>query len=570
MSPSRRPRTPEERAAAARERERRRQEGQESARTLGRVLPRRRRTRVLLGVLGLLVLTGAAAAFVVLREATELPGNVSNSDVEFEQDAPPAEPRPEDTSRWPLYGYSKDHRRTYRPPREMPIRGPWSKVWRRKASALLEFPPVIYRGSIYQLADNGKLYAIRKNSGRRRWSRDLGHLAASSPAIGGGSMYVTILERRDGLRAGRVASIWLDGRMKWSRDLGSRSESSPLLHRGRIYFGSEGGTLYAMNAHNGRTIWRYQADGAIKGSPTLSNGKLIFGDYAGRVHAVRVSNGRRVWEAAPAARALRGGRFYATAAVAFGRVYIGSTDGRMYSLSARTGRLAWARQTGDYVYSSAAVHDVPKVGPTVYFGSYDGHLYALNARTGDVRWRFRSGGRISGAATIIGKAVFFADLGKRTTYGLSLPTGRVFYKRRPGWFDPVVSDGRHLYQTGHHTLIALLPQREAERVKKERREKERERRRRRSTPEARERRERREAERRQRARERRERIRAGRRAMRRARRNNPAVCRRHTTPSAVRRCGAQIRRRAARRCVRRHTTKSAELRCRRRVYGLRN
>jgi outer membrane protein assembly factor BamB len=566
------PRSPEDRAAAVRERERLRAERAARspvARTLERVLPRRRRTRVVLGVLGLLAVVGAVSAYLVFRAATEDPGNVSNPDVEFEENAEPAEPEPEDTSRWPLYGYSKDHRRVYKPPKRMPIRGPWSKVWRRKASALLEFPPVIYRGSIYQLADNGVIYAVRKNSGRRQWRRDLGHLAAASPAIGGGSLYVPILERRKGLKAGRIVSLWLKGgRYKWARDLNSRSESSPLLHRGRIYFGTEGGTLYALNAHNGRTIWRYQADGAIKGSPTLANGKLFFGDYGGHVHAVRVENGRRVWEADVAARALRSGRFYATAAVAFGRVYIGSTDGRMYSLSARTGRLAWARQTGDYVYSAAAVHDVPEVGPTVYFGSYDGHFYALNAKTGGVRWRFNSGGRISGAATIIDRAVFFADLGKRTTYGLSLPTGKVFYKRRPGWFDPIVSDGRHLFQTGHHTLIALLPAREAERVKKERRKKERERRRRERTPEARQRRERREAQRRENARERRERIQAGRRAMRRARRNNPAECRKHTTPSAVRRCGKQVRARALRRCAR-HTTKSEKQRCRRRVFGLR-
>ena len=536
---------------------------------MARVLPRRRRTRVLLAVLGLALLAGGVAAILVYRAATVDPGNVSNPEVEFDESAPPPEPTPKDTSQWPLYGYSKDHRRTYRPPREMPIRGPWKEVWRRKASALLEFPPVIYRGSLYQLADDGKLYALRKNTGRRRWTRDLGHLAAASPAIGGGSLYVPILERRRGLRAGRIVSIWLDdGRTKWSRDLDSRSESSPLLHRGRIYFGTEGGTLFCLNAHNGRTIWRYQADGAIKGSPTLSNGKLFFGDYAGRVHAVRLSNGRRVWKRDVAGRALRSGRFYATAAVAFGRVYIGSTDGRMYSLSARTGNLAWARQTGRYVYSSAAVHDVPKVGPTVFFGSYDGHLYALNARTGGVRWRYRSGGRISGGVTIVGKAVFFADLGKRATYGLSLPTGRVFWKRKAGTFDPIVSDGRHLFQTGHHTLMALLPAGEARRVLAERRERERERERRRNTPEARERRERREAERRRRARERRERIRAGRRAMRRARANNPPQCRRHTTPSAVRRCGRQARRRALRRCER-HTTKRATQRCRARVFGLR-
>ncbi|HEV3001092.1 MAG TPA: PQQ-binding-like beta-propeller repeat protein [Solirubrobacteraceae bacterium] len=513
------------------------------------MLPRRRRTRVLLAALGLVLVAGAVAAIAVYRTAVVDPGNVSNPEVEFDAEPPPPEPPPRDRSQWPLYGFSKDHRRFYRPPRRLPIRGAWKMVWRHRAPALLEFPPVIYRGSIYQLADNGVIFALRKNTGRKRWRRDLGHLSASSPAIGGGSLYVTLLERRRGVRAGRVVSLWLDGgRLKWSRNLPARSESSPLLHRGRIYFGTEGGTLYCLNAHNGRTVWRYQADGAIKGSPTLSNGKLYFGDYGGHVHAVRLSNGRRVWEAAPAARALRSGRFYATAAVAFGRVYIGSTDGRMYSLSARTGRLAWARQTGHYVYSSAAVHAVPRVGPTVFFGSYDGHLYALNARTGAVRWRHRSGGKISGGATIVGRAVFFADLGKRVTIGLSLATGRVFFRRKPGAFDPIVSDGRHLFQTGRSSLTALLPAAEARRVLRERRERARERRER-----ARERREREGARGRERARERRAgerrraRARARRRAERRAERRAKARalrrCRRHTTRAARRRCARRVERR---------------------------
>jgi outer membrane protein assembly factor BamB len=515
-----------------------------------RVLPRRRRTRVLLAALGLLLVAGAVASFVVYRSAVVDPGNVSNPEVEFDEaEQRPSEPQPADRSQWPLYGFSKDHRRYYRPPRRLPIRGPWTQVWRHKAPALLEFPPVIYRGSIYQLADNGVLFALRKNTGRKRWRRDLGHLSASSPAIGGASLYATILERRRGTRAGRIVSLWLKGgRRKWSRNLSSRSESSPLLHRGRVYFGTEGGTLYCLNAHNGRTVWRYQADGAIKGSPTLDEGKLYFGDYAGHVHAVRLRDGRKVWEAAPASRALRGGRFYATAAVAFGRVFIGSTDGRMYSLSARTGRLAWARQTGDYVYSSAAVHAVPKVGPTVFFGSYDGYFYALNARSGGVRWRYRSGGRISGAATIVDRAVFFADLGKRTTYGLSLPTGKVFFKRAPGAFDPIISDGRHLFLTGHHTLIALMPRAKARRVLRERRERrrearrEREQRRREGRETPRERRQRRARERRAKARSR-----AYQRARRKIERRQKARayrrCRRHTTRSATLRCTRKVQRR---------------------------
>ncbi|HYI82962.1 MAG TPA: PQQ-binding-like beta-propeller repeat protein, partial [Acetobacteraceae bacterium] len=498
------------------------------------MLPRRRRTRVLLALLGLVVVAGAVTAIVVYRAATVDPGNVSNPEVEFDETPPPEEPKPADRSQWPLYGFSKDHRRFYRTPKALPIRGPWTKVWRYRASALLEFPPVIYRGSIYQIADDGVIASLRKNTGRLRWKKDLGHLSASSPAIGGGSLYTTILERRRGLRQGRIVSLWLKrGGVKWSRDLDSRSESSPLLHRGRVYFGTEGGTLYALNAHNGRTIWRYQADGAIKGSPTLSNGKLFFGDYAGHVHAVNLRNGRRVWEASPAARALGGGRFYATAAVAFGRVYIGSTDGRQYSLSARNGNLAWARQTGRYVYSSAAVANVPEVGPTVFFGSYDGNFYALNAKTGSVRWRYRSGGRISGAATIIDRAVFFADLGTRTTYGLSLATGRLFYKRKPGAFDPMISDGRHLFQTGHSALIALLPQKEAERLEREREERRRERA---GSAEAKERRKK-QRERRRELRERRVRAAARRYARAAGRR-----CRqRHTTRSSTRRCYRAVR-----------------------------
>ena len=46
-------------------------------------------------------------------------------------------------------------------------------------------------------------------------------------------------------------------------------------------------------------------------------------------------------------------------AVAFGRVYLGNTDGRVYSFAERTGQLAWATATGAYVYGSPAVAEIP-------------------------------------------------------------------------------------------------------------------------------------------------------------------------------------------------------------------
>lgn len=424
-----------------------------------------RRPRLLGGIAAAILLLAAGGAAAFYFTVLKAPGDFSNPDVPFfdeaeptpEPEGPPAPGKDESAGfEWPRYGYTKDHRRVYTPPR--PLKGPFRQVWRRKAGALTEFPPAIWRGRIFQLVDNARLWARDKDTGRKLWRRDLGALSASTPAVDGRAVYVTILETSRGAKTGRVAALGIErGRTLWSRKLASRSESSPLVDNGRVYFGSENGTLYALDARTGDVEWKYRAAGAIKGSPTLSDGLLYFGDYGGYVQAVRARDGARIWSTGAARRALRGGRFYATAAVAFGRVYIGATDGRVYSLSAKDGRVAWAHQTGRYVYSSAAVQAVPGVGPTVFAGSYDGSFYALDARTGAQRWRFRSGGRISGSPTIVGDTVYFASLGRAATFGLSTRTGKRTFYYEVGAYDPVVSDGRHLFITGNRSLTALLP-----------------------------------------------------------------------------------------------------------------
>jgi outer membrane protein assembly factor BamB len=420
-----------------------------------RLLPQSKRIRVALVALVLLI--AGAAALAVHSYEHERTGSIYHPHARFIPQPTPTLPTSgPDRFAWPLYGYSKDHTRFF--PAPSYVHAPFKRLWVHTGQALLEFPPVIYGQTLYQLADDGVLSAIDKHTGQLLWWRSLGKLSASSPAVTANTVYVTILYSGHPKSPGRVYALnSASGAVRWWHGLPSPSESSPLLDHGDVFFGSQNGTVYALNDRNGDVVWTYHARASVKASPTLSDGVLYFGDYSGRLQAVNELTGRALWVSKSEGALLGSGTFYSTAAVVYGRVFLGNTDGRIYAYDASTGKLDWAVQTGAYVYASPAVTNAPGLGPTIYMGSYNGDFYALNARTGHVSWKFNAHGRISGSATIVGRTVYFSDLGTHRTYGLGISTGRVLFEAHTGAFDPVISDGTDVYLTGYSTLFGLAP-----------------------------------------------------------------------------------------------------------------
>jgi hypothetical protein len=81
-----------------------------------------------------------------------------------------------------------------------------------------------------------------------------------------------------------------------------------------------------------------------------------------------------------------------------GSVYLGSHDGKLYSISAN-GTVRWTLATGGYVTSSPAIG----ADGTIYVGSWDGLLYAVSSTCGglnDGPWPMagRSPSRMANAA----------------------------------------------------------------------------------------------------------------------------------------------------------------------------
>lgn len=149
--------------------------------------------------------------------------------------------------------------------------------------------------------------------------------------------------------------------LAWSLPLDvSNSITAPLAVDGVVYLGAGHGVVYAVEARTGRQLWRYDAK-----APEAAGKKL-----------------RVAW-------GIRGIAFWQ------GRVYTGTTDGRLIALNARDGTVAWSVQTVDpdngYTITGAprAFNGKIIIGFSGEdFGSARGYVTAYDAATGKLDWRF--------------------------------------------------------------------------------------------------------------------------------------------------------------------------------------
>jgi outer membrane protein assembly factor BamB len=402
-----------------------------------------------------LVLAVAAAALVLLAaggvlayELLKRPADIHNPHATFKPQKPKVEKRK--TVSWSLYGYDRARTR-YLPSKG--IKPPFRKVWRYTERPLLEFPPTIAGGKLYLVNNSGYAVALDADNGKQLWKRRIGRLNASSPTYYKHRLYIV------NLVPGHVVKLDArTGKILWKRSLPARAESSPVVVDGTLYFGCEDSNLYALSTRNGHVRWTTGLGGPVKSAPAYYGGVLYVGDYGGYMNAVDAKSGRLVWQSDSLGQGFgSSGAFYSTPAVAFGRVYAGNNDTRVYSFDRRDGTIAWTYSTGGYAYSGPAVASTAHTGPTVYIGSFDGNVYALNAKSGEPRWIRSAGGSVIGSLTAIGDIVYAAEFDGTSTTGFAMKGGRTVFRYPRGTYTPVVSDGRRIYLIGYSSITALQP-----------------------------------------------------------------------------------------------------------------
>jgi quinohemoprotein ethanol dehydrogenase len=148
--------------------------------------------------------------------------------------------------------------------------------------------------------------------------------------------------------------------LAWSRDLPTTRgvEATPIVVDGVMYTTGPWSVVYAVNARTGEPVWSYDP------KADRSRARTICCDVVNR-----------------------GVAFYE------GKVYAGTTDGRLIALDSASGKLAWQVQTTDLA-KGYSITGAPRVANgLVIIGNggaehgVRGYVSAYDARTGKMRWR---------------------------------------------------------------------------------------------------------------------------------------------------------------------------------------
>jgi outer membrane protein assembly factor BamB len=395
-------------------------------------------------LLALLILLLAAVVVVATRGGSDASGPL-----------PATGSQGGDTIEWKRFGRIPQRTHYLRADLDPPLK----QVWAYNDQALIEFPPPIADGRMFLANKYSTVRALDTETGKVVWDlrRDKHYKGpptdVTAPVFGREEVFVAF---QDGTLVSLDAK---KGKVEWKRQIPSRLESSPMVIGDTLYVGSDKGTFYALDTANGKNRWTYQADATIKSSPSYADGRVYFGDYDSEMFALDAKSGRVVWRTDTENLPPGGsGGFYSSPAIANGLVYAGRDNGTVYALDQRTGKYAWHFQTGDSVYGSPAVADVPgTAGPTVYIGSYDKHLYAIDALNGKLRWRYDVGGTVPGTAVVIGHTVYTSSFDTGKSIGIDVRNHkRVFRFGSPG-YTPMISDGQSLFLVGYYSVHRFEP-----------------------------------------------------------------------------------------------------------------
>ncbi len=149
-------------------------------------------------------------------------------------------------------------------------------------------------------------------------------------------------------------------------------------------------------------LWSFKTESWIIGSPVIGSGRVYIGSTDGKLYAIDLIDGSKVWEFDT------GDDIEASPLLIEEAVYIGNLSGEFFSLDAHSGQVRWKYKCGSSIYGSANwVMSPDDEAPWILVGCYDNRLYCFDGNTGKLNWLYETDNYINGAPATDGVHVVF-------------------------------------------------------------------------------------------------------------------------------------------------------------------
>jgi outer membrane protein assembly factor BamB len=236
------------------------------------------------------------------------------------------------------------------------------KLWAFKANGEIKSSPVVVGDRVLIGSYDEHLYCVSARNGSLFWKFKTNGPVHSTPGIADGLAFIAGCDEL--FRAIRLT----DGKEVFSVSSGAYTGASPALRGGLAFYGTFDNEVLGVNLAGRKVDWRYehpQRKFPFYSSAAVTRERVVVGGRDKMVHGLTLQ-GKAAWTFATRARV------ESSPAIAGGRVFVGSNDGRFYVLSASNGAKLWEFNAGAPLSASPAI-----ANGRVVIGSQDGRLYCF-------------------------------------------------------------------------------------------------------------------------------------------------------------------------------------------------
>ena len=271
-------------------------------------------------------------------------------------------------------------------------------------------------GKVYVTTGVGQVAALDAKTGKIAWKVTPAGPLRGSPTVSFGAVYVMTQNNEiHALNATDGTELWQE-----SASLGLTGVfgvGAPAAGQGTVVAGYSTGELIAYRYENGRTLWsdalaRTSLSTSvgvltdIDADPIIDQGRVYALGQGGRMAAYELTTGQRIWELNLAG--------ISTPAIAGDWIFTLTDDAKLLCIARNSGKVRWSAQLPKFRNVKKKEDPIFWAGPVLagdklWVTSTRGDIYTVSAMDGVANWFGSAGGPVSLAPVVAGKMIYILN-----------------------------------------------------------------------------------------------------------------------------------------------------------------